>query len=419
MDAAAIAARRSSLSRVPREPSARARAAVSEPANPYKTVRLRKTGFDTSQDSWTGRGWFDWLGDFTCSAWCANEDDISVRPRQRITRDRVDCRRCGEPIYNAQEGYSYDGHLYHKTCFQCFGCNRSLAFDGMVKYVRQGKVFCQTCVVRREDNKRRASTEHVVGETQEQAGMKRQPSTRGDVNEVLDTIGDRLEETFRQLVPRCEICGGTFNFKSDDIEYRIQGDKRVPVAHAECRRLGRPRDGLVKSAQPPRLAVKAAPAKFVVKIAGNNKNLTIFFVKETVKDDAGGQRKHSKAENEEPASVRYSFAPPEGESLQSKKRRRSQLATFVSGLDTTTFQVAADDFVKAPTQPNRQRLGPKKVRQDVVLETVKARLRHQIRISFDMSKQEADPVDMVLTISIAEYGDAASRRKFMSDVAAR
>jgi len=50
----------------------------------------------------------------------------------------------------------------------------------------------------------------VHGQTAMEAGLKRQPSTFGDVRAVLDKIGVELEASLGGMIPRCDKCGGSF-----------------------------------------------------------------------------------------------------------------------------------------------------------------------------------------------------------------
>lgn len=375
-----------------------------EPTTPvYSRVKLRKTGVKLTDERETSTGW-EWL--FACCAWPYSSDE-EMPVAAKVSRQRILCDICNLPIYAAYERYDYGGGKYHKACFRCAGCNQSLASNGVVKHERGGSYYCSTCVTKAHEKYRQAKAEHVVGETQEQAGLRKTPSHRGDVEGVMNAIGDDLEEAYRRQVVTCEICGGTMDLKRDDIYYETRGDKYVPVAHAECRKLGRPRDGVVYSAEPPRLAIKKVPDQLVVKfLAPNAKALTIF-LKKIADTTPKTQRKHTKEENEAPAAVAYSPVDPDKDTAATKKQRRAHLATLLAAAKLDV-KVAADDYKLATNQPPRTTVASKSMRV-VVLEAIKARLHYELRIDFEIvskppKSEEARPSTAKLTIAIPKRG---------------
>lgn len=393
MNQEVLAARLQSLSKT----APRRRTPPTSPRPSFADVKLRKVG-----DKSRGGKEDDWLSWFISSICCSGStaaDGSSVKSRQRLKTNRVECTRCRQPIF-ANEGYRYEGRDYHKRCFRCDECGGSLANDGIVKHKRGNGYVCVTCSVKIIDQLRRQRSGHVIGETQETAGVKN--IEKADVQELLNTIGNDLEEAMRNAVPRCEICGDSLAaVKPSELEYEIVLDKRIPVAHKECRRTGRPKDGVVKSAQAPRLAIRKAPLQFVVRFTfpDNKKTITLFFKKEASDDDDEGAKKHyTKAENEQPASARYAHVPPEGESSQTLKKRTEALYNML--LDDSSFDVhvAADrDFRAVPASEQHSSGG-----DVVVLQALKSRLRHTLKLSFDKNTSDKDavPTTMLLTISL-------------------
>eukprot|EP00633_Aureoumbra_lagunensis_P002623 CAMPEP_0197297476 /NCGR_PEP_ID=MMETSP0890-20130614/41114_1 /TAXON_ID=44058 ORGANISM="Aureoumbra lagunensis, Strain CCMP1510" /NCGR_SAMPLE_ID=MMETSP0890 /ASSEMBLY_ACC=CAM_ASM_000533 /LENGTH=417 /DNA_ID=CAMNT_0042774633 /DNA_START=118 /DNA_END=1371 /DNA_ORIENTATION=- len=396
----------------------------------FAKMKLRKTGIDVKEgvgeddaSNWWSFKWFDSL----CTGLCQpmGESILEAPQRQRISVVRIRCCACGETIFNPQlESYTFRGAKYHKKCVACKACARSLASDSLLKYVKNGELLCQVCVVKIESEERRSSIgHHVIGATQEEAGKRKEAEHKGDVKGVLNTIGDDLEETFRQVVPRCEICGATFNMNSDNIHYVIERDKRIPKYHQECLDLGRPRDGTVHSAQPPRIAIKQAPLQLVLKIIldpPNGKAVTIFFEKkkkilapDAVSKEKKDEKYHTKAENQAPASVEYIPAISASESNQAAaflKRRETLIATALNA-SSVSFTIPADPaFIMTQEEGDSSSLRRTKI---ILLEAIKNRLLHLLRFEFQLSPDghTASPKSASLSISIPPTTTTATAQK--------
>ncbi|KAJ8601228.1 hypothetical protein CTAYLR_003225 [Chrysophaeum taylorii] len=325
---------------------------------------------------------WEWLApwDITCSGCCAEqsmiiptEQEYEEQKNAFIPRsERMCCFKCGEPIYSILERYDFAGEAYHKVCFACATCGSSLASDDVAKFEKNGEFRCRHCTGK------------------DPALLKKVAS---DV--------DEFEARLRNAVPRCEICGESLaTSSSGEVEYRIEMDRRVPVAHRECRRIGRPRDGTTSSsnddsrtmmihAQPPRVAARVAPAQFVVRMTLRKKSMTLFFIKDRDSPD-DHLLKHTRAQNEAPAVVGYKPSESD-ETPAAKKRRANQLASFVGNLDQVAFMIATEDFAVVMASKHTH---------TVLLETFKNRLHHQLKIDFALSRHEATPRSMLLTISV-------------------
>mmetsp|Transcript_16244 Transcript_16244/g.52879 ORF Transcript_16244/g.52879 Transcript_16244/m.52879 type:complete len:427 (-) Transcript_16244:164-1444(-) len=417
-----IEARRRTLSATPPRPS---RKTLEESSSPvYARVKLRKTGRQL-----TGRlpslqqgkeeepsSWFAWL--FSTPTRCgscfpggttaaAKEEEVAVQ-RARISKERApSCASCGERIYGAQERFDDpdDGKAYHRSCLRCAKCRTSLA---SASRSQRRLLICATCAHKAEDARRRSDpSAYVVGASALEAGTRKGPDAKGDVRGVLDAIGDELEEAYRATIPACDVCGGAFE-KGDDIRYEIQQDKRIPKAHAECARLGRPRDGRIHSAQPPRIAAKKVDAHLVVKAtdATTSRTVTLFFDQKGLTDDTP-KKHHSKAENDAPATVRYSYARPNDETPSARLRRETTLRSALLSLfsSTNNSEAAITANVKVAADPAFQ---GKHIQEDVhaatitlQLQATKARLLHTLALSFhvDHLHDRAEPIAADLTIS--------------------
>ena len=52
------------------------------------------------------------------------------------------CRRCNQSVYAAERVLG-GGHSYHKRCFRCYSCSRTL--DSVTLCERDEELFCRSC----------------------------------------------------------------------------------------------------------------------------------------------------------------------------------------------------------------------------------------------------------------------------------
>ncbi|KAJ8601203.1 hypothetical protein CTAYLR_003254 [Chrysophaeum taylorii] len=335
---------------------------------PYK-VKLRKTKDDETS----------WLPDI--SEWLWGSDEIAP-VKQRISTNRVPCGICGNGIVSKFERCEVGGRAYHKLCLRCTRCKTPLP---------EPSGLCRSCS-RIVDAERRASrADHVVGVT-ERTSLS--PDEKGDVRGVLGEIGDELEEAYRNQIARCDVCGAAFKIK-DKVHYQVKGDKLVATAHQECHDLGRPRDGRVHSAKPPRLAIKAAPDRVVLKVSANAKATTLFFEKATTALATPPSKHHSKQENLAPASVDYKPVNEPTDPARAKQRRE-RLAAILEATDLACAVLGDDTFRHQPQPPK-----PAGHRFTINLRACKDRLSHDLAVHFDASSTAAVPLLAKLAVSIA------------------
>ena len=398
-----IEERRQALMRTP--PRKESKRPKSEPS--FSKVKLRKTGRQLTgvkseePPRWSLLSWLS-LENLCGGSLCFPEAEEFEEPAMaHISTEITVCGACGERIYSRYDRFDDDGTAYHKGCVKCDRCQKSLL---PASKSERRKFMCGSCTAKIDDEKRRSLTSsHVIGQTQEQAGTRKGPDAKGDVAGVLDAIGDDLEEAYRSAVPRCLICGGTYS-KTDTIHYVIDQDRRIPKYHQECYRLGRPKDGVIHSAPPPRLAAKNAPSSIVLKVldANNGGGITLFFDR-LEKKEVPSSKHHTKKENEAPASVDYTYVPPTLDDRTAKIRRESLLGSILLGALT---QPDVAHFFKIPDDPSYAAVS---IDEDVHANAIsvlliahKARLRYELRLTFPLDdlQLQASPKAANLRISI-------------------
>lgn len=55
------------------------------------------------------------------------------------------CPRCQTSVY-PMEAIGYDNHVYHKTCFKCLNCSRTVTLGKVAMF--QGDLYCKNCYLR-------------------------------------------------------------------------------------------------------------------------------------------------------------------------------------------------------------------------------------------------------------------------------
>lgn len=192
----------------------------------------------------------------------------------KSAKDLPSCPLCSQPVQNNGR-HSYRGLSYHKSCFKCNVCGKSLMSEG--KEWENGVPFCNPCAKREQLRRLHLMTSSgavsQVGETAREAGHKRAAEDHGDVEGVNDAIGDEIEASMQSMVPRCATCGGTF--LPTDAIYMCG----IQKFHTECR--GRNLSEVTaKRHVSPKEALRSVEDLLTIKLLlPNNNVLTFFFIK--------------------------------------------------------------------------------------------------------------------------------------------
>lgn len=120
------------------------------------------------------------------------------KKRANAPMQNVRCSVCRKKVYKTEE-VKHRENIYHRACFKCTDC-RSVPDDpGTIG----GELFCRRCGERRGQQQK--AKDSVKGQT---AGLKTQVSTEevGDVQHVMETIGEELEASLEGFIPRQVTC---------------------------------------------------------------------------------------------------------------------------------------------------------------------------------------------------------------------
>jgi hypothetical protein len=202
------------------------------------------------------------------------EDKSPIRPKAPAKH----CRICEKKLFPTDETTTCRSYTYHIGCFRCALCSSKLKNhpDEVHKLVVTGEgqehmlLQCRQCGIDNEHKnkprrKSRKAGERIVVEDSEQ----------GDVENVVDAIGDDLEEAMYGMIPRCALCGG--DFLSYEGEISIVGSLKY---HNDCFLWGKPGTGSGSVTLPPVQAARYLPDNLILKVATpEGKSLTtLFFV---------------------------------------------------------------------------------------------------------------------------------------------
>ena len=178
------------------------------------------------------------------------------------------CPACNKSINANAPREAFCERTFHRGCFTCGRCG---GVAERASSSSTSRLRCAPCASR-DALERRG---HVVAAVKTRAGA-REVAIDGDVDGVLDAIGDELEAVVDANVPTCTICG--FGFKSDDEVVAVGMLKW----HPSCKALGRPRHGRVKSRGTVQAAADATEALLTVSVSrgGADAGRTFFFVKD-------------------------------------------------------------------------------------------------------------------------------------------
>ncbi|KAJ1460192.1 hypothetical protein M885DRAFT_509981 [Pelagophyceae sp. CCMP2097] len=305
------------------------------------------------------------------------------------------CAKCDGRVVG-HERYAHGGAVYHKDCVRCSDCGASLASENK-HAVAAHTWHCDRCDQKAANGARRSAATHVVGRTASQAGLKHMASTRGDIDLVMTLIGDELEAMLdSKRAAACHICGGDFR-AADEATFRVVGDKLVPVAHAECAALGRPRDGVLRPATHPRVAAKRVPETFVLNVRAPE-SMTFYFTRaaEAVSTLTARQRLSSPAARERDAPVTLYFVPDAASVPHARRLRTPMRPEF----EAAEVHVVGDaDYGRVAVEAGSKLEGGAQV---FLLSALKAdRLRYTIKLICRVESLNAPLTPLSLELTIA------------------
>jgi hypothetical protein len=217
------------------------------------------------------------------------------------------CRICRQKFFPTDKITTAQKQEYHAACFKCTLCGSKLkndpdedhmlinAEDAPYHPILHIILQCQRCKLDNEQKYKPrtqstvAGQKVVVGETEQ-----------GDIEQVVDLIGDELEDALCGMIPRCSTCGGDFLTYKGEIS--MLGALKY---HTECWQMGKPALGFQASMTlQPLQAAKYLPNALILRLSSpdNGKVLSSLFFVWTNKDD---QLKALRAQKNE--SVRVFF----------------------------------------------------------------------------------------------------------------
>lgn len=190
------------------------------------------------------------------------------------------CAACRKRIYPRDPTFRSFGETLHISCFNCNLCDSKMARHPLEVqfWIDKDTLFllCSKC----QEQSILSQKEMVLGRT---AGERIEigENEEGDVDRVMDAIGDELEEIFLDNVPKCEICGADFLQYTGEVS--IVGALKY---HKECFERGKPAEFMTSSDRrlTPLQAFRYLPERLIVRLQQVSDNgssspiLTLFFV---------------------------------------------------------------------------------------------------------------------------------------------
>jgi hypothetical protein len=165
-------------------------------------------------------------------------------------------------------------------------------------------------------------------------------SEQGDIEQVVDAIGDELEEAMYGMIPRCAICGVDFLTYKGNVS--MVGALKY---HQECSEKGKPAMGFQSSlALAPVQAAKYLPETIILRLsAGDGKVITTLYFVWKGKDD---ELKSMRAERQDRVCVQFHLdeKAPANPNFQgsSKKKTKARLPAVEEGQDQQPQQFCMD-----------------------------------------------------------------------------
>jgi LIM domain len=195
--------------------------------------------------------------------------------RIRLSNDPL-CRVCQKKIFPTEESTACRHNTYHNACFRCSLCGSKMKNHPdeehtMLPATNHMFLQCRRCKVDNENKYKPRQLSRVAGER-----IVVQDSEQGDIEQVVDAIGDELEDALFAMIPRCATCGGDFLSYKGDVS--IIGSLKY---HKECFLTGKPTEGLVSLTLDAFQAAKYFPENVILKLSSTESCrviTTLFFV---------------------------------------------------------------------------------------------------------------------------------------------
>jgi hypothetical protein len=208
------------------------------------------------------------------------------------------CIACTQKIFPTEESTTAKQRLYHTRCFKCSECGTKLKNhpDEEHRVLANDTIFlqCSRCKLDGEQKYKEKTLSRLAGKKIE-VGDEEQ----GDIDQVIDDIGDELEEKMHLMIPRCAICGGDFLQYAGEIS--IVG---VMKYHKECLLMGRPAMGLQPSMTlQPLQAAKYLPDNLILRLSVQSGKImsTLYFLWK----DKENELKMMRSERKESVTVHF------------------------------------------------------------------------------------------------------------------
>ena len=220
----------------------------------------------------------------------SNNHNSAKSFRVKPAKKEPNCRVCSQKIFPTDESTTCRNNTYHAGCFKCTLCGAKLKNhpDERHEVMEAGTtdnhheymlLQCRRCKVDNEHKYKPRQKSRVAGEK-----TVLDDSEKGDIDQVVDAIGDDLEEAIYSMIPRCATCGADFlKYKG---EISMVGSLKY---HKECFLTGRPSATTASMLTlDPAQAAKYLPDTVIVRMttASTNKILTTLYFIWKDKDQA-------------------------------------------------------------------------------------------------------------------------------------
>jgi LIM domain len=200
---------------------------------------------------------------------------FSSSARIRPSNDLM-CRICQKKIFPTEESTSCRQNTFHIACFRCSMCGSKMKNHPdeehtVLPETNHMLLQCRQCKIDNEQKYKPRQLSRIAGER-----IVVEDSEQGDIEQVVDAIGDDLEDALFAMIPRCATCGGDFlSYKG---EVSIVGSLKY---HKECFLTGKPTEGLVSLTLDAFQAAKYFPENVILKLSSTESCrvvTTLFFV---------------------------------------------------------------------------------------------------------------------------------------------
>lgn len=184
------------------------------------------------------------------------------------------CLVCQKKIFPTDESTTARNRTYHTSCFKCTLCKAKLKNHPDEKHELMGGIHlylqCSRCHLDNQQKYKPRQLSRVAGEK-----IVVEDAEQGDIDQVVNAIGDELEEAIYAMIPRCATCGGDFLQYTGEVS--IVGSLKY---HKECFLTGKPGTGTASLTMDPVQAAKYLPQDIIMRLtSGSGKILTtLFFV---------------------------------------------------------------------------------------------------------------------------------------------